>query len=274
MIATGIAPGVARKGLKLVFDLSVTAGLYSQVAGILAGFAFTAILLPLAIPRGNDDVTDVGHAITAFACAFFGLILAAIEYAVMAGEPGGQALRGRASVEELMIGAGFALSALLLLYGLYQLLIGHTAQHQELRQAGRVLILVVGIVGPIIVLGLLWTGTQDVASFRHFLEPDDVGWTEWSTHAIALVSVLLLCVVAVLYVCRVTSAAAKTKRDWIPLGVLVLAVVSTTILSLFTAVVDADYLLPLWVENLIFGVACAAVVAFAFGTVLSRGLDD
>ncbi len=256
-----------------MFDLSVTAGLYSQIAGILAGFAFTAILLPLAITRENDDVSDVGHAITAFTCAFFGLVLAAIEYAVMAGEPGEQALRGRASVEELMIGAGFALSALLLLYGLYQLLVGHTNQHRELRQAGRVMILVVGIVGPIIVVGLLWTGTEDVASFRRFLEADNVGWAEWSTHAIALGSAMLVCVVAVLFLCRVTSSRVKAKRDWIPLGVLVVAVVSTATLSLFTAAVDADYLIPLWVENLIFGVACAAVVAFAFGTVLSRGLD-
>lgn len=95
------------------FDISTTAGFYSTVAGVLAGFAFFGLIL-LATSGGASTKQKTGAA-TVLAEALVVLVLVSIMYAILAGEPESS---GRAASEEVIAGIGFAVSALLLMFAL------------------------------------------------------------------------------------------------------------------------------------------------------------
>lgn len=82
------------------FDIAASAGWYSAIAGLLAGFALLYILFPLDHETTVSDETDTGNAVVVFTCAFFSLLILAFTYAVLAGRTGDghhrSSLRGRA----------------------------------------------------------------------------------------------------------------------------------------------------------------------------------
>lgn len=110
------------------FDITGSASVYSQMAGVLAGFAFAAITLVLSSDQrlartdipSREKTSDA--TVLAFLVAFVCLIVATIIYAVLAGERGCSLLMGRAASEEFLGGVAFAFSVLLLLYALVQLM--------------------------------------------------------------------------------------------------------------------------------------------------------
>jgi hypothetical protein len=95
----------------------VSAGEYSKLAGLLAGFAFTAIVFIL-----REDVrTAFARSVEALIYAFFSLVLTSVNYAIMAGEDPHKA-GGRVVSEGLLAGVAFAVSGLLLVYAIILLL--------------------------------------------------------------------------------------------------------------------------------------------------------
>jgi hypothetical protein len=70
------------------FSIAGTAAPYSQLAGVLAGFAFLGITLILTRQGGGPSNRPSGESgiLLALLCAFIGLVVAAVEYAVLAGE--------------------------------------------------------------------------------------------------------------------------------------------------------------------------------------------
>lgn len=151
---------------RLTYNIASTGGLYSTMTGILAGFAFLAITLVLAgSHRRPDDPTPTDRKLEndirlllALTFAFIGLILATIQYAVLAGEGGCSLIAGRAASEELLGGIAFAFSALLLFYAIVQML-----THSGVSDIGAHVRRVVAILGPPLALLLLWLGAEDVA---------------------------------------------------------------------------------------------------------------
>lgn len=104
------------------FHFNATASAYSQVCGVLAGFAFFAIIYLLtsnvqhAANGRNPSSTEerrrrheTDKALFALFCAAFGLAVTTLQYAILAGETGAGLLYGRAASEELM--ADIALSS-------------------------------------------------------------------------------------------------------------------------------------------------------------------
>ncbi len=99
------------------WQLSTAASEYSKLAGLLAGFAFTALVFILR----EEASTAYARSVEVLIYAFVGLVLTSVSYAIIAGEEeryGG----GRIVSEGLFAGVAFALSGLLLIYAIVLLL--------------------------------------------------------------------------------------------------------------------------------------------------------
>jgi hypothetical protein len=92
---------------------------YGQMTGVLAGFAFTALVL-LLTPTQSDQRVATGRrsegVSLAFFVAFITLVIATLVFSVLAGEP--EDARPRAATAELIDGVIFGSAALILLHGL------------------------------------------------------------------------------------------------------------------------------------------------------------
>ena len=100
----------------LTFDIAASAGLYSQVAGVLAGFAFatmTLLVAPHIIPGSTGGAFPLGDLARILMSAFIILILTSIGYAVLGGEP---IPAGRAATEEGILGTAFGVALVLIVY--------------------------------------------------------------------------------------------------------------------------------------------------------------
>jgi hypothetical protein len=110
--------------LWLQFDFSQAAGNYSQLAGVLAGFAFLAIMLVLNRQHRRGGVADIAaeyqqdsRFITALASACVGLITAATLFSLLSGEQGCALISGRALSKEVLAGVAFHFSVYTLPFG-------------------------------------------------------------------------------------------------------------------------------------------------------------
>jgi hypothetical protein len=146
------------------FDISKTAGFYSEMASALTGFAFLAMTIVLSrrddsphtkfTPRQLDQ--DKRTAI-ALLCAFTGLLIATVEYSIVAGESGQALVEGRAASEELLAAVGFTVSLYILLYALVHLIATSTLK------LGFEFRLLVSVFIPPIFIYFATNGLMDVA---------------------------------------------------------------------------------------------------------------
>ncbi|SIM59502.1 hypothetical protein [Micromonospora cremea] len=149
-------------------NISATAGLYSQIAGVLAGFAFTALLLYLnrtpdtpeqvkeVDPSQADEATRVHRQVTVVLFNTLGaLIICAVQYGVLAGGPpdSGNSLSGT-----MLNGPAFSLAILGMFYAtaLAAAPFGHLA---PMLASARIL---VGAIGPVIAMLLIASAALDI----------------------------------------------------------------------------------------------------------------
>jgi hypothetical protein len=150
----------------LSFDVASSAGWYSAVAGLLAGFAFVAVLLPLDHDTDADGERETGHAVVVFISAFFSLLILSITYAILAGRTAGGTAQGIAAHEQMVNGAAFGLSVLLLLFGLRAVLGAYGRNRSLFDPARRLVLVVTSTLGPAIVLALQFSNALDVERYR------------------------------------------------------------------------------------------------------------
>lgn len=124
------------------FDIAAAAGWYSAVAGLLAGFALLAILLPLNHEAEDGDAVYGANAVVIYVCSFFSLLVLSISYAILAGRTGGGAAAGVAAHEQMLNGAAFGLATLLLLFGLHAILRTYGANRETFAPARDVIMTV------------------------------------------------------------------------------------------------------------------------------------
>jgi hypothetical protein len=161
----------------LTFDVSATSGLYSTLAGVLAGFAFTALIL-LLTPRLSSPIISsestppftesFGDAIRILLTAFLALVLTSLNYAVLGGE---QQSSYRAAVEETVAGVGFAISGLLLVYAIVVTLdavasIGQPKSPAIAEVSSFVRGVLAAFIAPLLVL-YIYIGTRDYIDLRY-----------------------------------------------------------------------------------------------------------
>jgi hypothetical protein len=143
------------------FEITSTAGLYSTLAGVMAGFAFLALADNLlATERGGEDPRIPAEAGVALAAAFVSLLLVSISYAILAGDT---TSGPRAAVVEVISGGAFAAAALQMLYAIGFLIGIHGRPLLALHTFFR--ILGVGLCPLVLVLVLL--GSNDYIETHH-----------------------------------------------------------------------------------------------------------
>ncbi|MFG1929757.1 hypothetical protein ACGFK1_03750 [Mycobacterium sp. NPDC048908] len=148
--------------LWLQFDFSQSAGNYSQLAGVLAGFAFLAIMLVVSRQhrRGseNDAVREYeqdNRFVTALACACLGLVTAAALFSLLSGEEGCALISGRALSKEVLAGVAFFFSVYTLLFGAVQL-VSASALGKHFR-------FIVAVLAPPLVVSFIVASLNDLA---------------------------------------------------------------------------------------------------------------
>lgn len=102
-----------------------SAATYSQLAGVLAGFVFTALILVLGRNRTLSDL----HTLSLFLTAFIVLALASYLYGVLSGDNLAAAC-GRAATEDQIASGLLGLGATVLVSGLSWLLAGHATPNE------------------------------------------------------------------------------------------------------------------------------------------------
>lgn len=148
------------------FDIAAAAGWYSAVAGLLAGFALLAILLPLDHESDEQDPTYGANAVVIYTCSFFSLLILSISYAVLAGRIGDGTATGVAAHEQMLNGTAFGLSTLLLLFGLQAILRTYGANREVFAPARDLIIAVTSVLAPVLVVALQFSNTLDLQRFR------------------------------------------------------------------------------------------------------------
>jgi hypothetical protein len=100
------------------FDDSAAAGFYSQLTGVLAGFAFAGLIFMLTKRQDPEEPQgeQANGALLLLLASFLGLTVTSLAYAVIGGEKS-----GAAGVEHVFAGLGFAASAVALLLAVLEL---------------------------------------------------------------------------------------------------------------------------------------------------------
>jgi hypothetical protein len=150
-----------------VQDYGTIAGLYSQLAGVLAGFAFVGIIALITTPPKSASGKFVVFSFAPLIASFIGLIATSLDYAIVAGE-GEHNARG-ASLETVA-GVGFCVAGNMLFYSILVLLRATTPN----RGSKKVLRITTSVIRSSIVFGisplvifLLYGGAADQEVHRY-----------------------------------------------------------------------------------------------------------
>jgi hypothetical protein len=156
------------------FDIPSTAGFYSTLAGVMAGFAFLALANNLLTVDRDDreDNPSYADAGIALGAAFVSLLLVSISYAILTGD---RTSGPRAAVVEIIVGAAFAAAALQMIYAIGFLIQIHSERFERVKGFFRAIGIGLCPLGLLLVL----LGSTDFMETRldnggPFLEP--VGW--------------------------------------------------------------------------------------------------
>lgn len=211
---------------ELEFDVAASAGWYSAIAGVLAGFALLAILLPLDHEAAEDDPESVRHGsdgVVILACAFFSLLISAFTYAILAGRsagtPQGAAV---AAHEQLLNGVALGLTTLLLLFALRSILASYGANRAVFLPAQQIILAGTALFGPVVLLSFQFANAVDVERLRldpaaASCGPAGVPSGLWVNLAI---TVSALVAIALLALNRNRLPARNQAPTWIAKGVL------------------------------------------------------
>lgn len=258
------------------FDIAASAGWYSGIAGLLAGFAMLAILLPLdheATEHGKWAERAGSNGVIVFTSAFFALLVLAFTYAILSGRP-----PGAASVHEKQLGgAAFGLASLLMLVGLREVLRLYGSNRRILKPATTLIARVTGIFGPIMVVAFGLSNALDVAMFRAASAPSDtlciagVPDGTWLNVALCGIAVAIIALIPVLGRRVHVGTSATAIIGHLTLGFTLSVAVWTAAIVPFlpSAFVGGAFL-----EHLVMGITAIGAVIFGATAWLSREFSD
>lgn len=222
----------------LTFGIASSAGWYSAIAGVLAGFALLAILLPLD-HEASAEHSRASQSVVIFTGAFFSLLILAFNYAVLSGRDGEtpQAL-AIAAHEQFMFGAVFGLSTILLLFGLRAVLSSYSQNAQVFAAARNVMLVVIALLAPIVALSLQFSNSLDIEGARIALasEPLECGALGlpngiWINLFITLAGFTGVIAVALLRNRLPHSLRSAVLISYVTLGFTVVATVWTSVVA-------------------------------------------
>ena len=256
----------------LQFDIAAAAGWYSAIAGLLAGFALLAILLPLDHEAVQEEDRSIADSIVVFTCAFFALLVLSFNYAGLSGRPSEGAAAGIAAHEQFLFGAVFGLASLLLLFGLRAVIKSYGANAVVFAAARDSMQVVTALLGPILALSLQFSNALDLervrleqsASSTASCGPGGIPSGVWINLSISVISILAVLILAVFRrrLHQNVGAPALVAK-----GVLVVGVAVTVWTSFAVPLLPGSYIAGAVFEHvalLAFGVATVVVSAAAW----------
>ncbi|ROO50802.1 hypothetical protein EDC02_5660 [Micromonospora sp. Llam0] len=252
-----------------VTDVTQIAGFYAQMTGVLAGFAFTAMVVLLS-PIQVDERAEVGRkdeqVLAALFAAFIALVVTTLNYSLLAGEPADASQRAHSM--RLIDGVPFGMAAVMLFQGITLLL-----------NAGRMGRLLVGtgraftvVIGPALAYYYLVNGTSDIETLRaaggseHVCEPQA---------AALLGQILNVVLVAVLAASTVRRLQPSRGRDLarrlsnMPAVVVLATTVIAAMVSGYVGTRPPEFLLPAAMVNLYLVAVFAVLVLVGLTIALS-----
>jgi hypothetical protein len=256
----GCKHALAYEGCKtiLCFDITKASGYYSQMAGVLAGFAFAAIILliqsqPLGQPN-QQQRANLQKVLISFITAFLGLVITTFLYAVVSGE---EVMAPRAMTLGFVSSIAFSIAVLDLFYGVVWLFkawdMGDIAT-----TSGRI----AGFVLPLIVYTYMGVTALDMLAVAEGKRVTGT-WIFWFT--IALGPMLFLIVWALWKRLKrlalvLSSDSAFRGTAYISLGLISLAALGTALFSEF----DIFLSFPRWVIALLMFIIVIVLVIYIF----------
>jgi hypothetical protein len=113
-------PAFCPRPAGLDFEIAETAGFYSQLSAVLAGFAFAALLF--LVTNGGQWIgrdVDLKLTLRLVVAVFVSLVLTSLSYAMLAGDTSNG---GRAASIQLVVASGFISAGIALLLLIYRML--------------------------------------------------------------------------------------------------------------------------------------------------------
>ena len=143
---------------ELEFDVAASAGWYSAIAGVLAGFALLAILLPLDHDAAEDDPEQREARLGRGRDPGVHVLLVAdlvVHLCHLGGQIGGNSGEPRwRPIEQLINGVALGLTTLLLLFALRSILASYGANRAVFLPAQQIILGGTALFGPVVLLSL------------------------------------------------------------------------------------------------------------------------
>ena len=249
------------------FDIAAAAGWYSAVAGLLAGFALVAMLLPLDRDGAEVEPEGVTNAVVIFTCSFFSLLILSISYAILAGRVGSGTVAGVAAHEQMLNGAAFGLATLLMLFGLHAILGTYGANREAFAPARQLILTVTSVLAPILVLALQFSNTLDLQRFRAGGDLDGIPLGLWANLVIALTGTISILLVAT---ARSRLPTASTAPRLIAKTVLGYTFAATIWTSVAVPLVPVEIITSAAMEHAVMGLTALGAVAVSVASWIGR----
>ena len=259
----------------LDFDVAASAGWYSATAGVLAGFALLAILLPLdhetAAAADDPHATD---GVVILVCAFFSLLILGFTYAVLAGRTASSAHGAAvAAHEQLLNGVAFGLTALLLLFALRAILATYGTNRQVFRPAEQIILGATAVFGPVVLLSLQFANAVDLERLR--IDPNTTsscgpGGVPSGIWLNLVVTVLAFIGIGVLALIRRRLPRRNSAPIWIAKAVLVFTVALVAWTSVAVPLLPTVVVGGAAAEHLVLGLTAIATLAVAAASWAAR----
>jgi hypothetical protein len=232
---------------QLLIDFSISAGLYSQLAGVLAGFAFAA-LVALISGRLTDSSSTVklAKSYRSLSAAFLGLVATSLNYATVAA---GNSNGGQTASLATSSGVAFVVAGIMLVYSISVLLRAVESEEKagvDARESSDANIRAVTLIDKVLILGacpmallLYSTGPRYHVRIKYAPSEGLAGVDTFSLISDVLVFVLGLALLwKRSYVVQTVRARSRIGRATFALSEGVLPVAAVTI-SIFSVIVTS-----------------------------------
>ena len=262
------------------FDIAAAAGWYSAIAGLLAGFALLAILLPLDHDSAAEGDEGIGAAqsVVIFNCAFFSLLILGVSYAILSGRTGDGPERSIAAHEQLLNGSAFGLSTLLLLFGLRSVLAAYGRNRAVFLPARSVMLTMSAVLGPVVSLSLQFANAMDIEAYRASVSPETndctVGGLSSGVWINIVITVAALLVILLLALVRHRLPRTIKASELIAKGVLGYTVAIVVWTSMVVPLLSRDVVAGAVFEHVTLSATGVATILVAAAAWAARGPDD
>jgi len=248
-----------------IIHVSSAAGIYSQVTGVLAGLAFTALIGFLGRRAGKtDDAVAASLALTLVA-----LVIVAVLYAVLAGGPDES---GPAYLGIMIYGASFALAILSMFHSIALL----ASMQPGLRWTLRITRFWTSVLGPAVAMLLVSSAAIDIFYLNclgNSCPSTRTQLTPTKPFGLGLTLAAAIFIVSLYWLPRYTQRTGRRSRAGFLTAASMVAAIAAAVsagAAIWLLMTPADFRPSEALQDAVIAVAAAAIGLFAFFAARAR----